>query len=106
MLVFTRPGIFRSSDRQAVLLLAHAHGIQDGKDGKVVDLDALKTSKRPNASRVFNGPPQNGCEDLSAISKIPTINMINYCSIFFWDCNIFQYLISLSFEMDQINLAN
>jgi hypothetical protein len=28
-----------------VLLLAHAHGIQDGKDGKVVDLDALKTSK-------------------------------------------------------------
>ena len=83
MLVFTRPGIFRSSDRQAVLLLAHAHGIQDGKDGKVVDLDALKTSKRPNASRVFNGPPQNGCEDLSAISKIPTKNMINYCSIFF-----------------------
>jgi hypothetical protein len=32
--------------------------------------------------------------------------VINYCSIFFWDCNIFQYLISLSFEMDQINLAN
>ena len=36
-----------------------------------------------SARWVFNGPPQNGFENLSAISKIPTKNVINYCSIFF-----------------------